>query len=352
MTKIGVIVPVYNAGRKLHRCIRSIQAQTYKDWSLLLINDGSTDDSLRICEAYSNKDIRIRVHSQPRSGSIAARRKGIELSDSPFLAFVDADDWIDPSMLERLSGASAISNADIAVCNVYRVLGSSSWIRKSYGDDFFQEEKVIKGDAIRSEIVPAFLHGHPFPAQFHGKLYKRDLLLASGGYLARIQFFGDDLFYNVEMFLKAQTVHLLPERLYYYRAGGFTSRYLPGLFTDMINGYRIQKEVIENYYLKERNDHDCGTKVMLLNTLQTCLKNLFEGSYSKEERLRIIQQYCESPEVRECIGDESAAGHFAPSYIRAIQSSNCRFLYQLGKKDYLRSLPKKVLVNAVTKMTF
>lgn len=352
MTKLGVIIPVFNAGRKLHHSIRSIQAQTYKDWSLLLMDDGSTDDSLTICEAYSKLDRRIRVYSQPQSGSIATRRKGIELSQSSFVTFVDADDWIDPTMLERLSHASDTSKADITLCDMYRVLGSHSWIRKSYDNRYLREEKIYTKDEIRTQIVPAFLHGHPFPAQLHGKLYKRDLLLASGAYSSRIRFFGDDLFSNLEMFLKANSVHLVPERLYYYRVGGFTSRYMPDLFIDMVSGYQIQKEVIEQYYIADRNHHTFGIRVMLLNTFRTCLKNLFTSPYSKEEKLQIFRHYCAQPEVRECIQDESAAGYFTPSYIRAIQNSDSRFLYGLGKTDYIRSLPKKLLMNAVTKISF
>jgi glycosyltransferase involved in cell wall biosynthesis len=352
MSQLSVIVPIHNAGRKLHQCIRSIQAQTYQDWNLLLIDDGSTDASLRICEAYSKCDSRIQVYSQPQSGSIAARRKGIELSQSPYISFVDADDWIDPSMLERLFTASASSGADIAVCDMYRSMNSKGWIKKGNVSVYLREEKIYTGDEIRTEIVPAFLHGHPFPVQFHGKLYKRELLLSSGTYTSRIRFFGDDLFYNLEMFLKAHTIHLLPDRLYYYRVGGFTSRYMPDLFTDMVSGYQIQQEVIERYYPVEKSKHDFGTKVMLLNTLRTCLKNLFASSFPKSERLQLIQQYCENPDVRECILDESAAGYFSPTYIHAIQHSDSRFLYRIGKMDYLRSLPKKILVNAATTISF
>lgn len=350
MSQITVVVPIHNAGRKLSRCIRSVQDQSYKDWCLLLIDDGSTDGSLQLCESYTELDDRIRVFHQPKSGSIAARRKGIELSQSPYVTFVDADDWIDRSMLERLFNASAASNADISVCNMYRVMDSRGWIRKPYDSGYFQDEKVYLGDGIRSDLTPAFLHGHPFPVQFHGKLYKRELLLSSEAYMSRIRFFGDDLYCNLEMFLKAESVHLLPDRLYYYRAGGYTSLYMPHLFMDMVSGYQIQKEVIERYYSTEREHHHFGIKVMLLNTLRTCIKNLFMGDLSKEKRLQTIQQYCTNPEVRECAESEAAAGYFAPAYIRAIQNCDSQLLYRLGKMNYFQSLPKKILMNAASSL--
>ncbi|MCR2802520.1 glycosyltransferase family 2 protein [Paenibacillus soyae] len=353
MSKISVIVPVHNAGSKLRRCIRSIRAQSFSDWSLILIDDGSTDGSYERCKSYQAKDGRIQMHSQQRMGSMAARKKGIELAASPYVAFLDSDDWIGEHALRRLYETAVRSGADIVVSEMTRVAGSFGLLRKVSPSPYCQAERVLAEPEIRSELVPAFLHGHPFPVQFHGKLYKRELLREGGSYSSRVRFFGDDLFFNLEMFLKAGSIHLLPERHYYYRIGGATSRYMPHLFEDMVNGYRIQKEVIEAYYRQEDQiSHLFGARVMLLNTLMTCVHYLFFSSLSKEERHRTIKRYCNQLEVLDCANDEKAAGSFCPDFIRSILQADCESLYRLGKTNYFKAVPRRLIMKAVASLSF
>ena len=120
---ISVIVPVYNAERWLRRCLDSICAQTFRDLDIILIDDGSTDGSSRICDEYAGKDPRVRcVHTENR-GLSAARNRGIEealSARSLYIAFVDSDDWIEPDMFERLTGLARECGADIAECGLIR----------------------------------------------------------------------------------------------------------------------------------------------------------------------------------------------------------------------------------------
>ena len=99
---ISIIVPVYNAEKWLERCLDSIVAQTYTDWELLLIDDGSTDDSATICDEYAAKDERIRVFHKENGGVVQARRIGVEQSHGEFIYFVDSDDAILPDTLEMM----------------------------------------------------------------------------------------------------------------------------------------------------------------------------------------------------------------------------------------------------------
>jgi len=101
---VSVIVPVYNAGIYLEKCIRSILNQTYKEFELILCDDGSTDHSGRVCDDFAKKDSRIRVLHQENAGSSAARNAGIKLSRGEYLSFVDSDDYVEPDFLETLLG--------------------------------------------------------------------------------------------------------------------------------------------------------------------------------------------------------------------------------------------------------
>ena len=101
MPKISVIVPVYNVENYIEKCIESILSQTYTDFELLLINDGSSDKSGSICDAYVNKDERIRVFHKKNEGVSIARNLGIKRSLGEWICFVDSDDWVENLYLEK-----------------------------------------------------------------------------------------------------------------------------------------------------------------------------------------------------------------------------------------------------------
>ena len=148
MAAICVIVPVYKVEPYLHRCVDSILAQTYSDFELILVDDGSPDNCGVICDEYAAKDSRVHVIHQENGGLSAARNAGIDWafahSDSSWLTFVDSDDWLHPRMLEALYNAVQKDGVSVAVCGYEETggaepvvlseqLGSSLWTP----DDFY-----------------------------------------------------------------------------------------------------------------------------------------------------------------------------------------------------------------------
>lgn len=129
MPKISVIVPVYNVEQYLHRCIDSILAQTFADFELILVDDGSPDNCGAICDEYAVKDSRVVVIHQENGGISAARNAGIDWafanSDSEWLNFIDSDDWVHPQYLELLYSACREYGTDIAVCQYQEVEDNS-----------------------------------------------------------------------------------------------------------------------------------------------------------------------------------------------------------------------------------
>ena len=116
MSVISVIVPVYNAEKYLERCIDSILRQTFSDFELILVDDGSKDGSGRICEKYAGNDHRIRVIHQENKGQASARNRGVSNAVGEWIVFVDSDDMIHQQMLEYLYRAVISSNTKLAVC--------------------------------------------------------------------------------------------------------------------------------------------------------------------------------------------------------------------------------------------
>lgn len=119
-SKISIIIPVYNAEQYLERCINSIVNQTFRNYECLMIDDCSTDKSLKMCKNIAKQDIRFKVyHKEKNEGIAKARKTGIEHANSDYVIFIDNDDWIEPQMLEELYNKAVDGNYDMVYCDFY-----------------------------------------------------------------------------------------------------------------------------------------------------------------------------------------------------------------------------------------
>ncbi|MCK1993419.1 glycosyltransferase [Peribacillus muralis] len=351
MCKVSVIVPIFNAEKHLDKCIRSILNQTFKDLELILVNDGSTDNSLRICYKYKKKDERVVVIDKENEGSILTRRNGLNTAISKYIMFVDADDWIDKRTIELLYNETINNNLDIVVCNINKFLGNVISFKKENDTKYFIGNSIFEENEIKRELVTAYFHGHPFPASLCAKLYKRSLLINCGKYLEKIKFLGDDLFYNLEILLNAQRIKMINEPLYHYRVGGFTNKFMPYLFDDMINGYEIFKEVINEHYLVTKQKQYNGISIMLLNTFKTCLYNLFIGNFNEFEIKELITDYVSNESILEAIGNKGARNYFSDEFLNAIKEKDVEFMYNLGKETYQNKMLKNQIFRSLEKVS-
>lgn len=114
--QISIIIPIYNVERYLRQCIDSILAQTFTEFELLLIDDGSPDGCPAICDEYAGKDARVRVFHKQNGGVTSARNKGLDNANGNWIIYIDGDDWIEPTYVEELYNAAINNEADIAIC--------------------------------------------------------------------------------------------------------------------------------------------------------------------------------------------------------------------------------------------
>ena len=117
--KVSVIVPVYNAEKYLHRCVNSLLGQSYSNFELLLIDDGSPDNSSNICDHYALKDSRIRVFHKDNGGVASARQCGLDNAVGEYIIHCDPDDWVEGDMLWELYNKARDENADLVICDFY-----------------------------------------------------------------------------------------------------------------------------------------------------------------------------------------------------------------------------------------
>ena len=164
--KISIIVPVYKVEMYIHKCIDSVLAQTFTDFELILVDDGSPDNCGRICDEYAKKDSRIVVIHKENGGQSSARNVGLDIAKGDYVGFVDSDDWIEPDMYEILYNVCTEHDCDIANC--------SSTI-------YFKDRTIVNGGHPltihdRQEAMKTMLEGKLYDECLWTKLIKRNLL--------------------------------------------------------------------------------------------------------------------------------------------------------------------------------
>lgn len=347
MKTISIIVPVYNGEKTLDKCIKSILNQTYEDFELILVNDGSIDNSLKICEKYALNDKRIKIISQENKGIVSARKKGIENSTGEYIIFVDSDDWIDLKMVDKLYNKAIQSKSDIVVCKKCKVLNLFDFIKKDMNssyDYFYSIKNTYEKEEIKNIIVKSFLFSGCFPIEVWARIYKRNLFESMGKYTSKIHFFAEDLYLNFELFLKAKKVTLLNETLYYYRVGGGSSKYKKYYFEDIVYGIEEKKKIILEHYADSTDDIFIPLYTNFLELYKSCLFNLMYSNYDEESIKNKIKEQISNKNILEAVAVIKDI-EFDKEFISALDNKDIEYLYNISVKNKKRRFIKDKIIN-------
>lgn len=204
MPLISVIVPVYKVERYLQRCVDSILAQSFDDFELILVDDGSPDNCGKICDDYAKKDPRIHVIHQANGGLSAARNAGIDWSftgsNSEWITFIDSDDWVHHKYLEFLHRAVKETKSRISVCRFTETDGLVYDQNAVFSADIMDWDRLLIDDNVLAVIGC-------------GKLYSKDLFSALRYPQGKIH---EDEFLTYKLLAQAGIIACVPEQLYYY----------------------------------------------------------------------------------------------------------------------------------------
>lgn len=206
---VSIIVPVYNAEQTIGRCIESILNQTYTEFELLLVNDGSMDRSGFICDDYAARDARIRVIHKENTGVSDTRNTALSQARGTYLQFLDSDDWITPDATSSLVRAAESGSCDLVVSDFYRVVGERVSQKGDIDDD---------GVMTREEYAAHMMEN---PADFYygvlwNKLYRREIVEAHHLRMDPAISWCEDFMFNLEYIRYAETFRALQVPIYYY----------------------------------------------------------------------------------------------------------------------------------------
>lgn len=211
----SIVVPIYNVDKYLHDCIDSILGQTYKNFELILVDDGSTDHSPHICDLYAEKDSRIKVIHKQNGGLVSARKAGAAIATGDYAICVDSDDWIDKDHLLSLYDVINKYSPDIVCFDYFEVLNDLYAVKKNpFRKGFYNENQII------NEILPNLIETRKafyFPPCIWGKAYKMDLYKAEQLQVDDQIKIGEDVACTIPCISKSNSIFILDKPLYYYR---------------------------------------------------------------------------------------------------------------------------------------
>lgn len=225
---ISIIVPVFNVSPYLHRCIDSILAQTFTNFELILINDGSSDNSGEICENYIHKDNRAKVIHKENGGVSKARNTGLDIAIGEYITFIDSDDYVDFDYLRVMHKAISENNSDMAICGVR--------YRNSDNLDACNEQVYINDFTIGKKDYPNKIYSLLEKRRLnyiYSKLYRRNLLDVNRIRFDTKMMLGEDTIFVCDVLKCSERISVVGECYYNYikySSGTLTTKYYENIY--------------------------------------------------------------------------------------------------------------------------
>lgn len=349
---IAVIVPVYNAGNKIKSCIRSVLNQSFKDFSLILVDDGSTDKSGKICDDFARRDERICVIHQENKGSVEARKAGI-YSDiaqkAKFLMLCDADDRMPRDALQVLLGNAEKYEADCVCGNMRRTFKNMPIPDRfvKFVPPCFRsgEAQIYDHTAVMKDLYVSCFGISNYPVSLCAKLYRRELLTDAAKDAPTVRYMGDDLSVTLRIMPNIRKLVIIPDTVYYYRMGGGTSKFMPYMLDDFLSLYCWKDKLRQQYEMDESVKILIDIELMniVISFLQMCkCQGGFNETEIRKEVLNVISISAIKRTADSLIKNRNC--HYVAKWIQNNDvNSVVNYLEEYYKKTKLKRTIKKLL---------
>lgn len=257
--RVTVVVPIYKTEKYLDKCISSIANQTYSNLEILLIDDGSPDNCPQICDAWAKKDQRIRVIHKQNEGLGLARNTGIDNASGEYICFFDSDDFVAPDTIEKSFCKLESTQAEVAVFG-FSAVDISEKILSTFAPDASKE--LYRNDEVRDEFLPDLIAPDPkgdIQRRFYMSacmmMFSRKLIdRCKWRFVSERVIISEDVYSLLELFGYVNSVVILPEALYYYRANQLSTsrKYQPDRYQKIKHFYCESVLLCERHGYSER----------------------------------------------------------------------------------------------------
>lgn len=293
MVRLSVIVPVYNAEKYLDKCLNSILGQEYRDFELILIDDGSKDDSGSLCDQYAERD-NVKVFHQENKGVSVARNNGIYHAEGDYVTFVDSDDWIEPAMYKNMMQKVEEYQLDAVMCDCIKDFPTHSEV---YSHDI--RNGYYNSDQLVKEYYPhlIMMENVEYPPTISNWLciFRRRMITENDlRYIEGVRF-SEDLLFGAQVMSKAKSFYYMKGCCYYHYVMNDASA-THTLKLDKWNDYMRLHQEATSYFGQEYLPQ---IDKMLLFFLYNAIGDLLRSTLSNEEKEVRIRGILDETEVRE-----------------------------------------------------
>ena len=343
--KVSIIVPVYNCKRYIKQCINSLLKQSYSNFEIIIVNDGSNDGTEKILEKYENYS-NIKIVWQKNQGSSIARKNGLKqiCKDSLYFCFCDADDYLDSKFLMKMVKKSEETNADITQCNYWKFIGKYKY--NDYLPDCLQVDKIFDKNQIMDNLYNSFFGITNFPGYLHTKLYKVKFAKIICDLPIVVNFMAEDLSVNIRLIPQCNIITTINEKLYYYRVGGGTSKFMPSFMSDYLNYHKLQLRLISNLNLSESFLY--YSQIEIINVFHTwLLMNFIFLNFNKYDLQKEINAWIEEKEIYNALINEQLNENWNNYFFTLVREKNIDSLFTLLNKEKYRKKRKIWIKNII-----
>jgi len=281
--KVSVIVPIYNVEKYLPQCIESIINQTLKDIEIILVNDGSPDNSGKIVDKYEKLDSRIKVIHKENGGLSDARNYGMQSAIGEYISFIDSDDWIEWNMLENMCNVASVNNTDIVVAGkIIEYVNEGYSIKECFENSYMASKSIDVRNAIFHMCEMGLFN------VVWNKIYKRRLLLENDFRFVLDAMPAEDIMFNSKVFSNIESLVVMSEAYYHYmkrERETYVTQYSPRMYNVFLNRYNNFKDLFNNLLLNEEK-HMLWLEKVYIAGLNDCVINL----YRKNSTLNSFQR--------------------------------------------------------------
>lgn len=293
--KVSIIIPAYNCEKTIEKCLNSILQQTYYNIEVIVLNDGSTDNTAEVLEKYKRLDKRIVVIHKENTGVSDTRNLGIKKSTGSYISFIDSDDWIEINMIEKMVETIEKQEVQVVRCNYF--LNHINGKQKK-ANMYELTNKRFKRDEIYNQgVIEHFLLGEKEIANFVMLLLiKKEVLVSNTIYFEKNLYIMEDVYFYQKIFNNVESIYFLDEPLYhYYENANSVTRAKDKLVKNIYGIIQANTELTR--YIKENN-------IISINVLQLNITHLFT-IYTRINRLCIEMNKTEIIELLHILHDNS-----------------------------------------------
>lgn len=292
MPYLSIIVPVFNAEKYLEKCIRSICNQSFKDWELLLINDGSTDQSDKICEVFTKKDERIHLYNKKNGGVASARNYGIAIAKGKYIAFVDSDDFVEEDMYFSMLTVAEKYNCDVVMCDCLKEYKSGNKLYTHNIRSGYYNKQQLKNEYFQHLLIMPNIE---YPATISNWLFifKSYLCKECGLQYEEGIRYSEDLLFGAQMMYLAKSFYYMKGQAFYHyncmNLSSATHTFVADKWKDYQHLYKRTKEYFGNctdYSFIEQIDK--MFLFFLFNTINELITTKALEAEEKETKIREI----------------------------------------------------------------